>query len=436
MLVRTASVFEHESIRVGDALRASDQRPLRFDGRQFEALARFADAHRERHFKVGHSRICFQQHVGYVQVGDLGFEVLPKADRLDAPHAGRWRSALLEMLRVANGVEFLAPCAASQGTAPRSALELIAGAFLTEVEQLCRQGLAKAYCTRDENGGVLRGRLLVTENARANAARADRFFVQFASYERDIPINRILREAVAVLTGLPLSARQHGRALAAVLAFGELTPIRPSAAFFEQVVLGRSTERYRHALALARLLLEHRGPNLRAGPAPVFALLFDMNVLWERYVAALFRRALAAPWRLSTQECVPFWQADDKRTKKVRPDLVVRRDGVVVLVGDTKWKCYAGGSPADDDLKQMFVYNELLRCPQSLLIYPASAQRAPAVVGRYAGARPHVCRTMSLGLFKEGAMRTASLVDELRVGLGEIDPRGRAGAVLEPSTSS
>ena len=31
---------------------------------------------------------------------------------------------------------------------------------------------------------------------------------------------------------------------------------------------------------------------LRAGRARVFALLFDMNLLWERYIAVLLRRVV------------------------------------------------------------------------------------------------------------------------------------------------
>ena len=61
------------------------------------------------------------------------------------------------------------------------------------------------------------------------------------------------------------------------------------------VTLGRSTARYRDALVLARLILEQKAPELRTGTHHVFALLFDMNALWERYVGWLFRRAAHKP---------------------------------------------------------------------------------------------------------------------------------------------
>jgi hypothetical protein len=58
----------------------------------------------------------------------------------------------------------------------------------------------------------------------------------------------------------------------------------------DRVVLARNTTRYRDALTLARLILAQRAPELRAGEHSVFAVLFDMNALWEHYVGWLFRR--------------------------------------------------------------------------------------------------------------------------------------------------
>lgn len=422
MSARTARVFEHEKIRVGAPLRTGGTQPLTFEMRHFEALARFGALHDERYFKVGHRQIAFQQYVGYLQAGDLAFEVLPKVDRVSpGDDTARWRGALLEMLRVAGGMTLHTPSAASQGAAPANVFELVAAAFLQELERLLREGLAKAYRSREQNGHVFRGRLLVSEDVRVNAARADRFFVRVASYEQDIPINRVLREAVNALSDLPLSAGLRGRASAASLALAELTPIQATPAVFDRIVLGRPTERYRRALTFARLLLEHRTPNLRGGALPVFALLFDMNVLWERYVAVLIRRALPPGCTVSTQESLGFWSAEALPTKTIRPDILIRSsDGkTVLLVADTKWKAYAGGAPADADLKQMFVYNELFACADSLLIYPAATTKAHAVVGRF-GAREHVCRTRCLGLFDAGGMCVSGLENELKIALGPL----------------
>jgi len=63
---------------------------------------------------------------------------------------------------------------------------------------------------------------------------------------------------------------------------------------------------------------------------------------------------------------------------------------------DTKWKVPASGIPSDDDLKQMFVYNELLGAPRSVLLYPRTSTSRD-VTGTYE-ARRHGCEQRSVGL--------------------------------------
>jgi len=107
------------------------------------------------------------------------------------------------------------------------------------------------------------------------------------------------------------------------------------------------------------MILEQQAPDLLAGHEPVFALLFDMNVLWERFVAWLLRRACSAlpGLEVTTQVSHALFHTPGKPARTVRPDIVLRRPGtkVPVLVADSKWKVPDRGTPSDDDLKQMFV---------------------------------------------------------------------------------
>ena len=393
----TVELFEHQTVRVGELLRAIDGSEVRLGERHFADLARFNDAHGGRFFSLGHRRISLTEYVGYVEVGDLGLEILPKADRTrdQRGEAGAWRDGLLEMLRVATGLRLESPTAAPQHTGRSTLIELVAACFLDELGVLLHQGLTKGYREEEQNGPMFRGRLLVAEHLRANVARADRFHVRTQAYDRDVPLNRILGAALDELAGLALSPGCAARAASCRAEFPEVTSTRPTAETFERVRLGRTTVRYQQALILARLLLEHSAPQLRAGRTSVFALLFDMNMLWERYVAALFRRAACPSIEVSTQERHSFWKGGAHR-RGVRPDIVVRSrtTGEVVLIADTKWKVLRDCPPADSDLQQMFVYNEVLRGPHALLVYP-SVGGSNGTRGSFAN-RQHGCGTMHL----------------------------------------
>jgi 5-methylcytosine-specific restriction enzyme subunit McrC len=227
-----------------------------------------------------------------------------------------------------------------------------------------------------------------------------RFYVRYQTYDRDIAVNRILCAALDALSSLSLSSGAIARAAACRAAFPDLGPARLGSDTFERIVLGRSTARYRDALVLARMILERDAPELRAGRVPVFAMLFDMNMLWERYVAALFRRAGVSELVVSTQESQRFWKPAGRPSRAVRPDIVARltATGRAVLVVDTKWKVPPSGSPSDDDLRQMFVYNEILETPRALLVYPSVSPTAVEQAGVYEK-RGHACSTVHLGLF-------------------------------------
>jgi 5-methylcytosine-specific restriction enzyme subunit McrC len=405
-------LFEHETVRVGQALRVVGGGEAVLTEPVFDALVRYNDANGGSIFRIGHRRITTTQFVGYLEVGALAIEVLPKADR-SAPHpsAGMWRAGLLDMLRVATGLRFEMPSPASQVAGRTTLLDLVAARFLAEVEGLVHAGLAKGYRVEEANGSTFRGRLVMPAHLRENQVRADRFYVRFATFDRDIVLNQILAEALRELAGLSLASRLAARVVACRALFPEVRSLTVTPSTFERIRLGRTTARYADALALARLILERRAPELRSGREPVFALLFDMNVLWERYVGALFR-AEAGPLRVSTQESRGFWKVPTRPSRTIRPDIVVRRGDEAVLVADTKWKALADGPPADADLKQMFAYNELFGCKRALLVYPSVGAGSP-LGGNYVG-KAHGCETVHLGLAANGTWSRDALKTQVR----------------------
>jgi 5-methylcytosine-specific restriction enzyme subunit McrC len=60
---------------------------------------------------------------------------------------------------------------------------------------------------------------------------------------------------------------------------------------FQRLAFDRNTERYRPAMALARLIILNYQPDVRRGGHDVLAILFDMNELFERYVLRLLKKA-------------------------------------------------------------------------------------------------------------------------------------------------
>lgn len=405
---RTLRVFEHRKLHVA---------PDGITPDEFDAIVRFNDLHDGQFFDIGHKHVRAKQFVGYVEVGELSIEILPKADRNDTSAPDVWSAGLLEMLRVAIGLRLDHLPDASQKAARPRLLDLIAQAYVAELEPLLREGLAKGYRTTSSNGTVFKGRLKVSDHLRDNVAHADRFFVEFETFDQDILVNRLLAAALDALSWCALSDRA-GRSVDACLArFPEVQFRAATPESFERIRLTRPTQRYGSALTYARLILSQRGPQLRAGRERVFALLFDMNALWEQYVAVLVRRVAPPNVHVNTQERHVFWTPKHHSPRKVRPDIVIRTMGdpdqrKTLLVIDTKWKVPSNGLPSDEDLKQMFVYNELLGGPRSMLLYPRTAKSFPSN-GEYAQ-RHHTCEQAHVGLLAGNTWSTPAIKEQLR----------------------
>lgn len=404
---RTLSVFEHGTLRVGAGALTTHE---------FDQLVRYNDGRDRTLFEVGHKCIHFRQNVGYLQVGRLGIEVLPKADR--RPGTGKdavaWRDVLLEMLRVGLGVDLHLSEKSSQGLVRPSLIELVVARLLVEVEKVSHEGLARGYRDEASNGSTFRGRLVFADHIRHNHSRADRCFVRYQVYDRDVLPNRLLRAALEAAARAPISTPLRTRALRVLPRFDAARKIEPKPELFERLAFTRATERYRDGLALARMLLEGLSPALRAGSTPVFSLLFDMNLLWERYVGVLLKRACPDGMKVSLQTSRGFWQAPGARPRIIKPDIVVSvQGGPVVAILDTKWKVPSERGPSDDDLKQMFAYNELFDASRAFLLYPHPGVGDRAASGTFSS-RSHQCATVELRLEHEGRARSQAIVTQLQ----------------------
>lgn len=388
-MFRTRRVFEHQRLYVGpDGIRSDE----------LDAIARFNDRYGGQYFEIGHKHVRARNFVGYVEIGDLAIEILPKADRDDITGAEVWSAGLLEMLRVAHGLQLDRLPDASQLGGRSRLLDLIARAYVAEVDRLLHEGLAKGYRTTASNGTVFKGRLKIGDHLRDNIAHSHRFFVEYETFDRNILVNRVLAAALDALSWRALSDVAARGVDACLSRLPELSQWAITSDAVERISLNRATQRYANALTYARLILLQRGPQLRTGHERVFALLFDMNVLWERYIAVLLRRVAPTGIHVSSQERHDFWVPAHHGVRKVRPDIVVRgADANVLIVIDTKWKVPKNGLPSDDDLKQMFVYNELLDGARSVLLYPRTA-RSQSEHGKYARCN-HSCEQRHVGLF-------------------------------------
>ncbi|MFH1081686.1 MAG: restriction endonuclease [Pseudomonadota bacterium] len=369
-------VFEHDTLVIGQQ---------GFATRHFDALVRYNDRHGCTFFKVGHQRLHFSSFVGVIQVGDLAIEILPKAERGAVVDKGKWQRALLNMLRQAGFLSIEAAPEADLHLRRSPLIDLYIEAFLGEVTQLVYAGLVKKYRTTEANLNKLKGRILFRQQISRNLLHRERMYTAHPIYDRDNVFNRILKCALGIVERLAIQSALVARAKSLSLAFESASESRITSETFERLNIDRSTDRYRKAIQMARLIILNYSPDLRGGHEHVVAILFDMNKLFERFILVQLSRAQAAfadrKLRVNGQTSKRFWAA-----KNIRPDIVAEFDQDNTrqrVILDTKWKIPSNGLPTDDDLRQMYAYNLHFGGHRSILVYPRSDNEQKGISRSY-----------------------------------------------------
>jgi 5-methylcytosine-specific restriction enzyme subunit McrC len=246
--------------------------------------------------------------------------------------------------------------------------EFIVDIFVQQVDKLIRKGIHRAYVDREENDRFLRGRLLVAEHLRHNHIVQDQFYQQRNEYTEDVLENQILRHTLWLLS------RQHyrqetlrHRVRRTHSAFATVLPVAVTPGDCDRVHYTRLNERYRSRINLARLLLQHLSLEGQEGSQRFFAFLFDMNQVFELFVAQYLKERLASHPSLSVDIQPTIW-LDTHQKERGRPDLILRHNRQRILVMDTKYKKFSN-APASDDIYQMVTYCHTMMLQHSLLIY-------------------------------------------------------------------
>ncbi len=321
--------------------------------------------------------------VGVIATPDCQLEILPKIEGQGESNVSdaTLRTRLIHMLAVTYNLRIDAGSMTRLGWQRETVLELLIRLFCEKLADAVRQGMPRHYLEHEDDLPALRGRLDVTRQFSTLAVSPQKLACRFDALSPDIALNQVMRAALGKLSRLA-AAPDNLRALRELRSFyANVTEIPPDALRWDRIVLDRTNRRWRDLLSFARLFLLDRHQQTSGGSINGHALLFEMNVLFEKYVERILSRALAGTrLRVSSQrghrDCLYEGGIGRFRT---RPDLIIRRGGEIALIIDTKWKRM---TPRIDDPKQgvsqadvyqMMAYGRLYDCPKVMLLYPHHA---------------------------------------------------------------
>ena len=369
------SVGEFEHIRCGAEF---DPRGRVVTAKQHAALEQFNEDYRRRLkvtvFNHGAKRsLIAQNFVGIINLGHHQIEVLPKIDGGTTDV----RRNLARMISTALDLDLYGDSVTRAKRHTESVLEVLIRLFCEQLWKAVRHGMVRRYEPQADNLTVLRGKLDLSSQLRVNLARPDRLFCNFDEFTEDNQLNRALKAALRVLHRVSRSQSNLRSVAELLFCFQDVQDIEGHTIKWDSVITDRLSSRYEPLVRLARLFIAGESPDVVSGTNQGFALLFDMNELFESYIGAIAKRvfgrqglkvSLQGPKRHLAQH------VSGADTFALRPDIVVSRGADIAAIIDTKWKRLKGAATREGvssgDAYQMHAYSTQYGAPDVMLLYP------------------------------------------------------------------
>lgn len=248
-------------------------------------------------------------------------------------------------------------------------LEIFAKMFLNELEKLVKRGLKSDYLQIAQNRSFLKGKLIFSENLKRNFAHKERFFTDTDEFSANIAPNRLIVSTLRLLATQGFGAKTSGKITQLRFIFEGIDQSKNIDKDLAQSENSRHFKHYYLALLWCKIFLKRQSFMPYFGTQNAFALLFDMNFLFESFVVNKLRKK--QNFRILAQKYHKFIKNTPKFS--IHPDIEIYRTNSdkIVFIADTKWKIINSlDDISQSDLYQVFAYLAILECKNVLLIYP------------------------------------------------------------------
>ncbi|SFP84869.1 McrC family protein [Hydrogenimonas thermophila] len=326
-----------------------------------------------QYLKIGQNRhhkfLQAQNYVGVIQIKDgTTIEILPKISDLEDEEL---KEILLRMLKTLKNSPFKNFNMAHLKKCKMPLLEIFISMFLDELSHLLKRGIKSDYILKEENLRFLKGKLKIGEQIKKNFIHKERFFVEYDEFISDRVENRLIKTTLRYLYKKSRSNRNQQRIREFLFVFDDVGVSHHIKTDFAKVKLNRQMKDYEQVLLWCKTFLLGNSFSPYKGDDVAFALLFDMNLLFESYVGDYLKRS---GLDVSLQDRGKYL-VEDPKTFTLKPDIVINKDKEDMIIADTKWKILSeektNNGISQADMYQLYAYGTKYKnCKKLFLIYP------------------------------------------------------------------
>jgi 5-methylcytosine-specific restriction enzyme subunit McrC len=312
-----------------------------------------------------------QNYVGVIQTKDgTTIEILPKIQNVDE---NKSKEILIKMLKTLRKSPFKNFNMANLKSSKMPLLEIFISMFLEELSKLIKIGIKSDYITKEENLKFLKGKLKISEQIKYNTIHKERFFVQYEEFISNRIENRLIKTTLQYLYKKSKLNKNQQRIREFLFVFNEMGISHNIKTDFVNLKLNRQMKDYEQVLLWCKTFLLENSFSPYKGNDIAFALLFDMNLLFESYVYDYLKRNGNFNDITAQDKTHHLAYLDGKTSKfQLKPDIVINKGEIIA---DTKWKLLSEDKThqgiSQSDMYQLYAYGTKYKdCKYMYLIYP------------------------------------------------------------------
>lgn len=311
-----------------------------------------------------------QNYVGVIQTKDgTTIEILPKIKNATTEKS---KDILIKMLKTLKNSPFKNLSVANLKSSKIPLFEIFISMFLEELAILVRNGIKSDYISKEENLKFLKGKLKISEQIKYNTIHKERFFVQYEEFISNRVENRIIKTTLQFLYNKSKLNKNQQRIREFLFVFDEIEISHNIKTDFSKIKLNRQMKDYEQVLLWCKTFLFENSFSPYKGNDIAFALLFDMNLLFESFVYSYLKKSSNFQDIKSQDRTHHLAYENGIGRFRLKPDIVINGGKIIA---DTKWKILsedkAYNGVLQDDMYQLYAYGtKYNNCEKIYLIYP------------------------------------------------------------------
>ena len=311
-----------------------------------------------------------QNYVGVIQTKDgTTIEILPKIKNATTEKS---KDILIKMLKTLKNSPFKNLSVANLKSSKIPLFEIFISMFLEELTVLVRNGIKSDYISKEENLKFLKGKLKISEQIKYNTIHKERFFVQYEEFISNRVENRLIKTTLQFLYNKSKLNKNQQRIREFLFVFDEIEISHNIKTDFSKIKLNRQMKDYEQVLLWCKTFLFENSFSPYKGNDIAFALLFDMNLLFESFVYSYLKKSSNFQDIKSQDRTHHLAYENGIGRFRLKPDIVINSGKIIA---DTKWKILsedkAYNGVLQDDMYQLYAYGTKYdNCEKMYLIYP------------------------------------------------------------------